>query len=283
MREFIVVTGMSGAGRSLAADCLEDMGWYVIDNLPPALTPQLVDHVNDSALDRVALVIGVGRTTEEIRAAIEAIRTSGAGITVVFLEARPRVLVQRYESVRRRHPLDRGDGLEAAIEAERESLVTVKSDADVVIDTSDYNVHGLRARMTDYFGEGSPAEAMRTRIVSFGYKHGVPLDVDVVFDCRFLPNPHWDAELRPYTGLEEPVRDFVLGQKTAQDFLDQLDDMLDLLVPAYVKEGKSFLTLAFGCTGGRHRSVSISEEVATRLRAKGVEPSIAHRDVSKPG
>jgi len=283
MREFIVITGMSGAGRSLAADSLEDMGWYVIDNLPPGLTAQLVEHVSGSRLDRVALVIGVGRSHEEIHQAIEAIRSAEARLTVVFLEARSRVLVQRYESVRRRHPLDDGVGLEAAIEAEQAALVDVKADADVVVDTSDFNVHGLRARMTEYFGEGSPAEGMRTRILSFGYKHGVPLDVDVVFDCRFLPNPHWDAELRPHTGLDDPVRDFVLGQPVAQSFLDHLDTMLELLVPAYVAEGKSYLTVAFGCTGGRHRSVCIAEEAAARLRGRGVEPSVAHRDVSKLG
>ncbi|MDH3753486.1 MAG: RNase adapter RapZ [Acidimicrobiia bacterium] len=283
MREFIVITGMSGAGRSLAADTLEDLGWYVIDNLPPALIPPLLDQVDepDQSLDRVALVLGVGKEHSKVRPALELLRDTKVPVTVVFLEARPRVLVQRYEGVRRRHPLDDGSGLEDAIAAEAASLETVRSEADLVIDTSDFNVHALRARLTEYFGQSSPASPIHMRLLSFGYKHGLPLDVDIIFDCRFLPNPHWDDELRPFTGLEAPVAEFLSEQKLAGDFLDHLDGLFDQLVPAYIEQGKSYLTVAFGCTGGRHRSVWMAERVGERLRAGGYDPTVAHRDVAK--
>lgn len=281
MREFVVITGMSGAGRSLAGDTLEDLGWQVIDNLPPALIRPLLDEIDkpDSTLDRVALVLGAAPDQSQVKPAVELLRKTNVPVRIVFLEARTRVLVQRYESVRRRHPLDDGSGLEAAIGNEVAALETIRAEADLIIDTTELNVHALRARLQQYFGTSTPG--IHTRVVSFGYKHGLPLDVDLVFDCRFLPNPHWDDELRPFTGLETPVAEFLEGQELTKPFLDRLDDMLDLLIPAYLAEGKSYLTLAFGCTGGRHRSVWMSEQVAERLRQKGLSPTVAHRDLGE--
>jgi UPF0042 nucleotide-binding protein len=192
------------------------------------------------------------------------------------------VLVRRYESTRRRHPLALPDRtLGQSIEEERQTLQPVKAEADVVIDTSDLNVHQLRARVLDLFAAEAPAGGMQTTISSFGYKHGLPLDTDLVIDCRFLPNPHWVEDLRPLTGLDEPVRDYVLGQPLTGQFLAQVDDLLTMLLPAYVAEGKSYLTVAFGCTGGRHRSVAIAEAVARSLRDKGFDLRVAHRDVDR--
>lgn len=281
MRELIVVTGLSGAGRSLAGDTLEDLGWHVIDNLPPSLLPALLEEADepDSALDKVALVLGPGPDRSHIEPAIGLLRDASFPVRTVFLEARPRVLVQRYESVRRLHPFDDGHGLAAAIEAEAQALQAVRADADLVIDTSDFNVHEFRARLQDAFD--SPSSGVKTRIMSFGYKHGLPLDVDLVFDCRFLPNPHWDEELRGFTGLEAPVAEFLSKQDRAVEFLERLDSMLDVLLPGYLDEGKGYVTLAFGCTGGRHRSVWMAEQVAERLRARSLDPSVAHRDVGE--
>jgi UPF0042 nucleotide-binding protein len=200
----------------------------------------------------------------------------------LFLEASTEVLVRRYESTRRRHPLlVEGEGLGQAIERERSILEPLKAAADVVVDTSALNVHDLSSRMTELFGEHELDHGMRTRVMSFGYTHGIPTDVDLVLDCRFLPNPHWVDELRPLTGLQEPVRDYVLGQDAAVAFLERLDQLLELLLPAYVTEGKSYLSVAFGCTGGRHRSVAIAEAVADLLRARGFAPTVLHRDVAR--
>jgi UPF0042 nucleotide-binding protein len=200
----------------------------------------------------------------------------------LFLDAGTDVLVRRYESSRRRHPLlIPGEGLAEAIDRERALLEPVKASADVVVDTSALNVHELHDRIFSLFGEDHPDGEMQTRVVSFGYKHGLPVDVDLVLDCRFLPNPHWVEELRPLTGLDPAVERYVLEQDAAQEFLGHLDAMLGLLLPAYVAEGKAYLTLALGCTGGRHRSVAIAEAVAGLLRARGISPTVVHRDVEK--
>jgi UPF0042 nucleotide-binding protein len=285
MSEFVIITGLSGAGRSQAADDLEDLGWYVIDNLPTELIPKVIELVRSPASDtpRVALVVGSGVRHDELAPHLAALRASGSRVRHLFLDAATDALVRRYETTRRRHPLlAQGEGLFEAIERERTLLDAVKADADVVVDTSDLNVHELHDRILDLFGETGTDLTMHTRIVTFGYKHGLPVDVDMVLDCRFLPNPHWVPELRPQTGLAAPVRDHVLGHPPAAAFLDHLDALLALLVPAYVAEGKAYLTLAFGCTGGRHRSVVIAEAVAERLRARGVDPAVVHRDLAKP-
>ena len=284
MSEFVVITGLSGAGRSQAANDLEDLGWFVIDNLPPELIPKVVELVRSpgSSTPRVALVVGVGAHRADLLPGLAAMRSSGARVRQLFLEASTDVLVRRYESSRRRHPLlATGEGLAEAIDRERALLEPVKAEADVVVDTSGLNVHQLHDRIVGLFGEDHPDSGMQTRVVSFGYKHGLPVDVDLVLDCRFLPNPHWVEDLRRLTGLDEPVRRYVLEQEAAGGFLKHLDGLLALLLPAYVAEGKSYLTVAFGCTGGRHRSVAIAEEVAARLRQRGTAPTVVHRDVEK--
>ncbi len=282
MSEFLVVTGNSGAGRSHAANVLEDLGWFVIDNLPPSLIPKVGELADapGSTTGNVALAVPGGANVAELLEAIAELRGSGARVRILYLEASTPTLVQRYESTRRRHPF--GDtGLTEAIEGERVALEAVKAESDVAIDTSNLNVHQLRDRLVDLFGSESPAGGMTTKVVSFGYKHGLPIDVDLVLDCRFLPNPHWVEELRPLTGQDEPVRDYVMSQSLTAAFLERLERMLGLLLPAYVQEGKSYLTIAFGCTGGQHRSVAIAEETGAMLERMGHESHVAHRDVSK--
>ena len=283
--EFVVITGLSGAGRSQAANHLEDLGWFVVDNLPPILIPKVVELATapGSSIGRVALVVGAGRYHADLVPALAQLRETSCRVRVMFLTAPTEVLVRRYEDTRRRHPLTDGHegGLADAIERERALLEVVRAEADVVVDTADLTVHDLRDRIRELFDDGVADGLMRTTVESFGYKHGLPRDVDLVLDCRFLPNPHWIDELRPLTGCDEPVRDFVLSRPAAREFLRRLDLLLDLLLPAYVQEGKSYLTIAFGCTGGRHRSVAIAEEMARRLRARGVEPIVHHRDVER--
>jgi UPF0042 nucleotide-binding protein len=282
--DFAVITGMSGAGRSTAAAALEDVGWFVIDNVPPALITKVAELVGgpSSETERVAIVIGRGGPDylDELAPALEALRARGDQVRVVFLDASDEVLVRRFEGTRRRHPLPAG-GVVSSIAQERKLLDPLKDQADVVVDTSDLNVHQLSSRVTDLFQRNGGHGAMQVTMLSFGFKHGVPLDVDIVLDCRFLPNPHWVEGLRGFTGLDEPVRDYVLGQPDARAFLDKLGDLLDFLLPAYVKEGKSYLTIAIGCTGGQHRSVVLAEELASRIDNEGFRPTVLHRDVHR--
>ncbi len=287
MSEVVVVAGMSGAGRTVAGNNLEDLGWFVMDNLPPSLIAKVAELADGSgpAGDRLALVIGSGRYHEAVVPLLGALRSQVGRLQLVFLDASTDVLVRRYESSRRRHPFGdneaAGDTLIHVIEAERAALDPLRAEADLVIDTSDLNVHQLRARMVEAFAAGGSETAMRTTVTSFGYKHGLPLDVDLVFDCRFLPNPHWIEELRPLTGLDEAVANYVLEQPVTGAFLARLERLLALILPFYVQEGKSYLTVAFGCTGGRHRSVAIAERMAETLDRLGHAPAIVHRDIDK--
>jgi UPF0042 nucleotide-binding protein len=286
MSDFVVITGLSGAGRSLAADAIEDLGWFVIDNLPPQLAPKVAELVQapGSQVQRIALVVVTGAYQDEVLPMLAWLRSAGARVRIVFLDAATDTLVRRYESTRRRHPLSGGgtqEHLVAAIERERELLDPVRAEADVVVDTSELNVHELRQRMQGLFSAEAAEPTMQTTVLSFGYKHGLPLDADMVIDCRFLPNPHWVDELRPLTGLDERVRDYVLEQPAALEFLANLEAMLVQLLPAYVAEGKAYLTIALGCTGGRHRSVTIAEEVARLLRKHGMPAGVLHRDIGK--
>ena len=261
---------------------LEDLGWFVIDNLPPTLISKVGElaEAPGSSISNVALAVPAGADVDELLEAIVEIRGSGARVRILFLEASTARLVQRYESTRRPHPF--GDmGLTEAIDGERLALEAVKAESDVAIDTSDLNVHELRSRLVELFGTDSPGGEMQTKLVSFGYKHGLPLDVDIVLDCRFLSNPHWVEELRPLTGLDEPVRDYVLAQSLTATFLERIERMLALVMPAYVKEGKSYLTIAFGCTGGQHRSVAMAEAVSEILERLGYSPTVQHRDVER--
>ena len=287
MSEFAVVTGMSGAGRSTAAAALEDVGWFVIDNLPAALIMRMVDMVDrpGSGMERVALVIGRGgRDTgpeyfDDLPDVLDELRDTRRRVRVVFLDAPDDVLVRRYEGTRRRHPLP-ARGVEESIAVERTLLGPVRERADLIVDTGDLNGNQLRARILEAFG-AEDAPQMQTSVISFGYKHGIPLDVDIVFDCRFLPNPFWVEELRPFSGLDEPVADYVLGQPESVAFLEKVDDLLTSTLPDFVREGKSYLTIAMGCTGGRHRSVALAEALATRLSRHGQSVSVYHRDIER--
>jgi RNase adapter protein RapZ len=275
---------MSGAGRSTAAATLEDLGWFVIDNLPAALIMKMVEMIDlpGSEIERVALVIGRGGANtgveyfEDLADVLDALRGTRNRVRVLFLEAADDVLVRRYEGTRRRHPID-ARGVEESIADERRLLEPVRDRADLLIDTGELNSNQLRTRILEAFDDDGSDSNMQTSVVSFGYKHGIPLDVDIVFDCRFLPNPFWVEELRPFSGLDEPVRDYVLSQDESQDFLDRVDDLLTAILPAFVREGKSYLTIAMGCTGGRHRSVALAE----RLGGHGHPTSVFHRDVDR--
>ncbi|MEY2417920.1 MAG: RNase adapter protein RapZ [Actinomycetota bacterium] len=283
MGELVVVAGMSGAGRSTAAAVFEDAGWFVVDNLPPELAGRVVDLVaRPGGTDRIVLVVGrSGTELGGLDDAIRDLRSSGTPVRVLYLDANDDVLVRRYEGTRRRHPIE-GEGVEGAIAVERALLAPVRQLADVVVDTSDLNVHQLRERILDLFTDHArPDVGLRIAVVSFGYSHGLPRDADLVFDCRFLPNPHWIPELRPHTGLDSDVRDYVLGQPAAKEFLKRTDELLALLLPAYVDEGKAYLTIAIGCTGGRHRSVAIANALCGLIEARGYDVNIAHRDVQK--
>lgn len=286
--EFVVITGMSGAGRSQAANHFEDLGWYVVDNLPPALLPKVREFADapDSGISRVGLVLGLNLYHEEVVPALAALQDSAAGsVRILFLDASTPELVKRFESTKRRHPFagDSPMGVSEAIEAEREALGYLRSEADVVVDTSEYSIYQLNRFIDEVFELDAGPESVTTRIMSFGFKNGIPLDADLVLDCRFLPNPYWVEELRPLTGQHEAVKDFLLnGQPMAETFLQKTEDLLKLLVPAYVREGKSYLTIAFGCTGGRHRSVFVAEDINQRLTEDpelGVRPLITHRDL----
>jgi UPF0042 nucleotide-binding protein len=285
MGEYVVITGLSGGGRTEASRTFEDLGWFTIDNLPAALIPKVAELGNApaSASDKVALAVAPGRDDDaELLPAVSALRAASDRVRVLFLDASTERLVQRYESARRRHPFaGEGGGISAAIEAERVALEGLKAEADVVIDTSDLNVHEFRSRVAELFADTAPSAALSTRVMSFGYKHGLPRDVDIVLDCRFLPNPHWIDELRPKSGLDREVVDYVLDQPVARPFLVELERTLSLLVPAFVREGKSFLSIAFGCTGGRHRSVVMAEQAAAILRRHGLEPTVDHRDIDR--
>jgi UPF0042 nucleotide-binding protein len=282
LSEFLIITGLSGAGRSQAANTFEDLGWFVIDNLPAALIAKVAELVQNpgSETERVALAMGTGAYFDELTSALDHLRSTGAKVKVLFLEASDEALLRRYENTRRRHPLADSERVADAIAREREALDEVKAAADVVVDTSDLNVHQLRDRLLELFTVEDES-GLQTSVVSFGYKHGLPLDVDLVFDCRFLPNPHWIDDLRPLTGRDAPVREYVLGQAETGEFLRRLDDLLGFLLPNFVKEGKSYLSIAVGCTGGRHRSVVLADEIAGLLTARGFRPNVLHRDVDR--
>ncbi len=279
--DIVIITGMSGAGRSTAAKSLEDIGWYVVDNLPPALLPTMIDLADRASLSGVAAIVDVRSRafTTDLKTAISELGAKGVTPQVVFLEASDDALVRRFDSVRRPHPMQGMGRVVDGITAERELLRGVRGDADIVLDTSALNVHELRARMNGYFGGGSAAGTTRLTIMSFGYKYGLPVDADLVADCRFLPNPHWIPELRPLTGQDAPVRDYVLAQPAAEAFLDAFTRVLEVSLAGFEREGKRFVTLAVGCTGGKHRSVAMSEQLAARIPGRDVR--VTHRDLGR--
>jgi UPF0042 nucleotide-binding protein len=281
--ELVIITGMSGAGRSTAANVLEDLGWFVVDNLPPGLLPTLAElgGRTQGNVQRIAAVVDVrsGSFFADLTEALGELADRGNNPHIIFLEAQDTTLVGRFEGVRRPHPLQ-GDGrLVDGIAREREMLRDLRANADIVIDTSSLNVHELSAKVLQAFEEDSTG--LRATVISFGYKYGLPVDADLVLDCRFLPNPHWVPELRPMTGLEERVRDYVLSRPGASEFVDKFVALFDLVSAGYRREGKRYVTIAVGCTGGKHRSVAITEEIARRLAKEGLDASIVHRDLGR--
>ncbi len=281
-KEVLVLTGMSGAGRSTVAHALEDLGWYVVDNLPPALLPALVSKGTGADGKEYAVVVDVrgGQFFDELRTALAELKNLGVPFRLVFLDATDQALVQRFESTRRPHPLQNGDRIVDGIERERAKLEDVRSECDIAIDTSNLNVHQLEKRIGEIFG-GGKIEGIRINVLSFGYKYGIPVDSDLVLDCRFIPNPHWIPELRPLTGLTTQVSEKVLGSQGIQDFVSDYVDLVSSMVPGYMNEGKRFVTLAVGCTGGKHRSVAIAQEIARQLTSKEFGAYATHRDVGR--
>jgi len=283
--QLTVVTGLSGAGRSTAAKCLEDLGWFVVDNLPPSLLSTMVDmgERSQGGIDRIAVVADVRSRgfTSDLRTALAESTARGVRPRVLFLEASDDALVRRFDSVRRPHPLQGEGRLIDGIERERSLLRDLRGEADLVLDTSALNVHELRAKVVASFGEGGSGDRLQLTVLSFGYKYGLPVDADLVLDCRFLPNPHWVPELRPKTGQQPEVRDHVLAQPGALEFLDRAEGLLRLLFEGYVREGKHYALLALGCTGGKHRSVAMSEQLAGRLGGQGVDLAVVHRDLGR--
>jgi len=282
--DIVIITGMSGAGRSTTAKSLEDLDWYVIDNLPPGLLPTMTDLAIRAGrtLPRIAAVMDVRSRafSTDLASSIRELGSRGVRPRVLFLEASDETLVRRFENVRRPHPLQEDGRVVDGIAAERQMLSGIREEADLVLDTSLLNVHELRARVRDFFGTGTAAE-LRVSVVSFGFKYGLPVDADLVADCRFLPNPRWVDSLAPLTGQDERVRDYVLKQPGAEEFLKAYTDALRITFDGYGRQGKQYVTLAIGCTGGKHRSVTMAEEIGLRLEEAGLGVQVVHRDLGR--
>lgn len=284
--ELLILTGMSGAGRSTVAHALEDLGWYVVDNLPPALLPQLAEQAHSSSIPSMAVVVDVrgGKFFDALNIALLALKNSGIQYRLLFLDASDQALVQRFESTRRPHPLQGEDRIVDGIERERAKLEELRAEADIVIDSSNLNVHQLEKRTGEIFAAGA-GQAIRVNVLSFGYKYGIPVDSDLLLDCRFIPNPHWIPELRPLTGLTSQVSSKVLGSEGVVDFVKSYVGVINQMIPGYLREGKKYLTVSIGCTGGKHRSVAIAEEIAKQLNNSGTDFTISahatHRDVGR--
>ena len=285
--EVVVITGMSGAGRSTVAHAMEDLGWYVVDNLPPSLLANLCD-MTGATTPKIAVVIDV-RVREffdALNAGLSEIADRGISRRVLFVDAADDVLVRRFESTRRPHPLQGSERILDGIAKERDRLREVRSVADIVIDSSSLNIHQLDQKISSLFESSGDAD-LRVNILSFGYKYGIPIDADLVMDCRFIANPHWVPELRPLTGLDKPVSAKVLDNANVQDFLEKYQSLFETMATGFFQEGRKYLTLAVGCTGGKHRSVAVAEELARRLNSKSVagekeiEATAVHRDLGR--
>lgn len=284
--ELLLVTGMSGAGRSTVAHALEDSGWYVVDNLPPSL---VLDLFNTADAAKIAAVVDVraGKYFDDLSSAIKNLKSAGAKYRLLFLDASDQALVQRFESTRRPHPLQGTGRVVDGILKERARLEDLRSDADQVIDTSNLNVHQLEKRIIEFFKKDGAA-GVRINVLSFGYKYGIPVDADLVLDCRFIPNPHWVPELRPKTGQDKDVSNYVLSQNSVTEIIENYAGLLKQMSAGYFREGKKYLTLAVGCTGGKHRSVAVAEELAKKLSEDNgkadqllIEAHAVHRDVGR--
>ncbi len=279
----IILTGLSGAGRSQAANALEDSGFFVVDNLPADLVPAVVDSLGGPNSDRGRIAIVVdsrgGLTAEDLESALNTLRGNGIRVTVLFLDATDAVLIRRFEETRRRHPVE-GGPLSEKIATERAMLASIRGESDIVIDTSELNVHELRRKVDAAFEEFTPSQRLQIEVISFGFKHGTPSVVDVLFDVRFLPNPHWVDGLRELTGRDGAVSNYVFSNADATEFLELAVEMLDFLIPRYEAEGKLYLTIGIGCTGGRHRSVAMVEAIGERLTGSGRLTTVRHRDIA---
>jgi UPF0042 nucleotide-binding protein len=278
--DILLIAGLSGAGRSQAADDLEDLGWFVVDNMPIALIEKVVELAAAGEQSQLALVVGAAAHQTDAVVIVQRLREAGHRVRILFLDASTPELVRRYGATKRKHPLaSRFSSVEEAIQEERSILETVKGAADLVIDTSGLNIHQLKAQIVELFAPTGGRDVMQLSLVSFGFKHGIPLDVDMVWDVRFLPNPHWEEHLRELSGLDDAVSTFTIEQPLAQQFLEKAEGMLQFLLPAYQSEGRSYLTIAVGCTGGRHRSVAVTEAISAWLASNGHHPRITHRDI----
>lgn len=286
-RELVVITGMSGAGRSTIAHAMEDAGWYVIDNLPPAMLPHLLD-LTEKSVSAVAVVVDVrGREFfDDLNRSLAELTEKGISKRILFVDASDDALVRRFESTRRPHPLQAGDRIVDGIAREREKLREVRSSADVIFDSSDLNIHQLEKKTAELFHHDDMVD-LAVNVLSFGYKYGIPVDADLVIDCRFIPNPHWIPELRPQNGTDSAVSTMVLNAPNVDKFLTQYVSLFQSVAPGYIKEGKKFITLAVGCTGGKHRSVAIAEELHARLTEvslpghENLAVQVAHRDLGR--
>ena len=281
---FTIITGLSGAGRSEAARCLEDLGYFVVDNLPPTLLGKMAELASSpGGPGRVAIVLDVrgGVFFGELSKALDELRELEVASRILFLEAADQDLVNRYESTRRRHPLAPADRVVEGIRKERLMMESLRGEADLIIDTSGLTPHELRDKIRDAFADAPPEESLQVSLISFGYKYGAPRDADLVIDCRVLPNPHWIDELRPLPGTDDRVRTYVRGQQIYREFLRRLRSLLGFMVPGFVAEGRAYLTVAVGCTGGRHRSVVVVEDLATFFRDKALAATVEHRDLDR--
>ena len=284
--EFVIISGLSGAGKSKTASFLEDAGFYVVDNMPAPLIPRFAElcMAGQGRYDRVALVTDIrgGQTFEGLFDALEELKKMGCAYKILFVEAGVETIINRYKETRRLHPLARdGQSLDEAVRREREALSPVRQRAEYIIDTTALSTAKLRGEVLRLFGSGGPAAGMTVNVISFGFKHGIPIEADLVFDVRFLPNPFYIKELRDQTGLDEPVRSFVFGYQQTRDFMTHLENLLGFLLPQYVAEGKTVLVIAVGCTGGHHRSVAITRALADFVRQKGYTASENHRDMTR--
>ncbi len=282
MSQLVVVAGMSGAGRSTAGAALEDAGWFVIDNLPLSLISKVVELGTQGSIDKLALILGYPSNSDfgQLVDLIDELKAAPIHVQTIFLEARDEVLISRFEGTKRRHPVT-AEGLAPAIALERTSLARVRELADVIVETSNLSVHELRARTLELVDPKALHQRLQVQVTSFGYKHGIPLDADLVFDARFLPNPYWYSQLRAKPGLDDEVREFVLAQPDTTPFLERLWPLVEFLLPKFVTEGKSYLNVAVGCTGGRHRSVVVAEVLARRITQAGFPVKISHRDLER--
>ena len=284
--EILIITGLSGGGKSRAASYLEDIGYYTVDNLPAEMMVKFADFCAGSSgrYDRVALVYDVrsGEPTDILIETLERLKASGVNCRMLFLEADNQTIVNRYKETRRMHPLQKkGESVEQAIRREREWMQPVRDHADFVLDTSALSIAKLRSELLDLFGQQGDRGGLAVNVLSFGFKHGIPIEADLVFDVRFMPNPYYVPELKNKTGLDQAVRDFVFSFRQTNDFMEQLEKMLTFLLPLYAEEGKSALVIAIGCTGGHHRSVAVARELAEYITEEGYQVTENHRDISR--